>query len=453
MPQLLFFGPSLRPLSTSVQNASVTGLWAEFLQVLHRTGRILRFLGRCPTAAEPCVGLGGLRAWAEASGVPYKAHECYDLELQDFYGSLQARGARGLEKVHTGPEEGDVQRLHFSKLMDCEILLSGPPCQPFCKGGARKGSSDCRSDVLESVVSMVMELAWRGSLVAFVIENSSALPSHEYFGELLRRLECTVPFFRMEVVRHNLKDLVPHQRERAWLRGLRTDCLDDVTVPGLPPAASAMQMGTDKLTLESYLEEGAPPTDPATLTTIMQANLSLYKDLCAKAHKASPHVRVFAVELDRNPLKNYGGCVSEDCIPPLRTGGPKVFLLSAADIGKCWKQMKLHRFLLVSERFALQGHSPESARDFRGKSAAVKAAGNAFNVLAMASMLTPLLESAARNGVLQRGGIVKRTTAELLQLDNSFQPQQSQQDQERVCAGKRKRAGGANSKPAKQVRK
>lgn len=381
--------------------------------ILHQVGRIFRWLGRCPSMAEPCVGVGGLRTWVQASGIPYQATACidFDKDIALFYDSLKEKGEGGLDTVESGPVEGDMLSKPLDSLQPCEVFVAGPPCQPYAGNGKKMGFSDSRSEVLERCIDWIEDLAWKGELVAFLLENSERLAEHSEFWHLIERLTCSTPFFKIEVQAHDLSSLVPHSRPRLWVRGLRVDCLPQPE-EGLPPPVSLESLGVKRFALQDFLEEGAPNLSPEQLTPIMRSNLSVYKRMAMEAIKDGVEAAVVACELDRNPLRAYGGTVVFDCVPSFRCGGPQIFLLSVDDISGPWEAQRLHRFLTVRERFALQGHPHALAEHFAGRTASMKASGNAFNVLAMAAMLAPLLESAARAGVLQRSSGSRKPLSE-----------------------------------------
>ena len=391
---------------------------------LHKAGRILRFLRRALKVAEPCCGIGGLRSWAIASGVPYNAFcACdFDESIDDFYGSLKKKGEPGLEDMACGEERGDVSHVDVHQLPACELLLSGPPCQPYAPNGKGEGFCDPRSEIFEIVVGWIIHLAWQGTLVAFLVENSTAIVSHEYFWKLIEQITCSCPFFRVEVVQQDLKCLMPHSRPRVWVRGLRVDCLESPSCP-LPMPLAMTDVCKDTFHLKDFLDPSLQNHDPSKLTVTMRSNLALYKEIAREAIRSGETTgSVMSVELDRNPLRAYGGSVSFDTIPSLRTQGPKIFLVSLHDLEAPWHQQQIHRFLSVRERFLLQGHSATLADHFRTLSAATKASGNAFNVLQMACMVAPLLEAAARRKVLTQDGVQKLTSEQLCSLIGSDGP-------------------------------
>ena len=101
------------------------------------------------------------------------------------------------------------------------------------------------------------------------------------------------------------------------------------------------------------------------------ANLALYKQAVLKASeefaasgRALPS-RTVVLELDRNPLKTFGGVWGWGKIPPLRTSGPQLFLLSCEDLSKPWQEMRLHRWLTLAERFRALGQRGTLAKHFR----------------------------------------------------------------------------------------
>ena len=142
---------------------------------------------------------------------------------------------------------------------------------------------------------MICELGSRGSLLWFIVENSTCLAdvTHAVFlNEMLLRLETSLPFFLVDTV---------------------------------------------KLDAAEFLE------------------------------------------LDRNPLKTFGGVWGWGKIPSLRTSGPQLFLLSCEDLSKPWQEMRLHRWLTLAERFRALGQRGTLAKHFATDSHAIHAIGNALS--------------------------------------------------------------------------
>ena len=82
----------------------------------------------CPAAAEPCVGVGGLRSWIEASDSKYTATVCHDFgsDIQKFYQNLVKAGSGGLQQVKAGQKQGDLLAVNLEEQADCEIRASVP---------------------------------------------------------------------------------------------------------------------------------------------------------------------------------------------------------------------------------------------------------------------------------------------------------------------------------------
>lgn len=395
-------------------------------QLLWKTGRIFRYLQVCPKIAEPCVGIGAFHSWFKACGLKYEATNCcvdFDKDIEEFYSNLQKDGDPGLTSLRCGPVNGDIMKMELAGLDSCEIFVAGPPCQPYAANGSGKGFQDDRSAVLEACIDWIIELAHRGSLIVFLLENSEKLTTHSEFWSLLDKLICACPWFKIEVVQHDLRTLMPHSRPRVWVRGLRLDCLPSLSHE-LPAPLSLKELGTQRLKLDDFLEEGLPNVDPDSLTPTMQANLLVYKKLAKEALESETcSSSIFCCELDRNPLRVYGGAVAFDQVPSFRTQGPQIFIISIDDLGQPWTKQRIHRFLSVRERFALQGHPHNLAKYFSKKTASMKASGNAFNVLVLATMLSPLLEQAAKSGVIQRGSIKHLSQTQLAALVPATGPQ------------------------------
>jgi hypothetical protein len=159
-----------------------------------------------------------------------------------------------------------------------------------------------------------------------------------------------------------------------------------------------------KLRLCDLLDAEEHSTDPASLTQQMQLNLGCYKDLIRKDVENERAGCLAVLELDRSPLRAYGGKVVYDHLPSFRTSGPQIFVVSCADLGAAWHEQACHRWLTDKERFTFQGHSPEYDEYFSNRSASRKATGNAYCTLQLAAILAPMLEEAVVAGGLSPSG-------------------------------------------------
>ena len=103
-----------------------------------------------------------------------------------------------------GHVAGDLLTVDMAKLTDSEVLLSGPPCTPWAPNGLKKGTLDERADVYERVSDWILELAYRGVLVIFLLENSAKLINTDFFKDMVTKLRVAFPFFRIDWVEHDL---------------------------------------------------------------------------------------------------------------------------------------------------------------------------------------------------------------------------------------------------------
>ena len=147
------------------------GDMSVFDACLHRVCSPLRVLVRPVLVTEPCIGLGGWRELCKRGRVPYVSRNSFDNDpnLVAFYDARRAEN--GEIKVRLG-ENGDVLKMSLSEIEDSEGLIAGTPCPPWAPNGPRSGSNDARSEVTERIFDWVVDLAWRGSLLWYAIENS-----------------------------------------------------------------------------------------------------------------------------------------------------------------------------------------------------------------------------------------------------------------------------------------
>ena len=73
----------------------------------------------------------------------------------------------------------DVAKVLYDQLPHCDLLVGGPPCQPWCPGGKRLGNDDDRAKLTYSMVEYCEARAVRKLALprAVVMEQSSALLS------------------------------------------------------------------------------------------------------------------------------------------------------------------------------------------------------------------------------------------------------------------------------------
>ncbi|CAE7229453.1 ngoPIIM [Symbiodinium sp. CCMP2592] len=361
----------------------------------------LQFLERAVVVAEPCCGISGYRSLCSSVGVSWEPTAVYenDKGLAHFWRDCLGQQA---DQLNLGMH-GDILKVDVASLQqEPEGLIAGPPCQPWAMCGLRPQQADPRCEVWEQTVEMIIHFAHRGSLMFFLLENSSAMMGSRFLDDTLERLRLCIPWFEIDFVKHDLGSVGPMHRERLWVRGLRKDCLsEDGKLPAVlrQPWETA---GIQPPTLRSLLLPGKANDTTDSMTATQAANLQLYIQAVAEERRKH-EFDLAVVELDRCPLRAVGGRVHKDRVPSLRTQGPLLFVLSTADIHLPSSQMEFHRYVLPEERLILQGHSPNLLQHFKSKQHVLQAAGNCFNFLQASIMLAPLLRAAVVAGKLWRG--------------------------------------------------
>ena len=117
---------------------------------------------------------------------------------------------------NAGLHQADVRSVDFRTFNGVDLVVGGPPCQPFSSGGLRLGDQDLR-DFLPEFVRAVLEVRPR----AFLMENVPGLAKFEdYLRHVLAPLEGLYTIGQPTVV--NAADFgVPQSRRRLVIVGTR----------------------------------------------------------------------------------------------------------------------------------------------------------------------------------------------------------------------------------------
>jgi DNA (cytosine-5)-methyltransferase 1 len=158
-------------------------------------------------------GAGGLSIGLEQAGFEVVAGADWDRDACETFA-----------KAHPAADvlEGDVSAISFSSWRDdVDILVGGPPCQPWSTGGKRLGASDPR-DGWPSFLRALRQVR----PVAFIAENVSGFRSRDrnrYFEHLIDEFEALGFEVSAEVL--NAADFgVPQKRQRLLIVGSRSQC-------------------------------------------------------------------------------------------------------------------------------------------------------------------------------------------------------------------------------------
>ncbi|MCG7421224.1 DNA cytosine methyltransferase [Macrococcus epidermidis] len=114
--------------------------------------------------------------------------------------------------------EKDIHALSAKELPDCDILLSGFPCQAFSVAGYRKGFEDDRGDLFFETLRVIKEKKPR---IVF-LENVKNLVSHDKgntFKVISEALESHGYYIKSQVLNAKEYGNIPQNRERIYIVG------------------------------------------------------------------------------------------------------------------------------------------------------------------------------------------------------------------------------------------
>lgn len=139
-----------------------------------------------PVAIELFCGCGGMSTGFLDAGMKVAAGFDVDRRAVEAYRyNHEYRGSRGFEAEVTGLSGAEILRL--AEIGSVDVLLAGPPCQPFSIVGKRRGREDNRANLIAEFIRLVHELRPK----AFVFENVpnlATIADGEIFRDLRGRL-------------------------------------------------------------------------------------------------------------------------------------------------------------------------------------------------------------------------------------------------------------------------
>lgn len=159
------------------------------------------------TAIDLFAGAGGLSLGLKASGI----RSVMAVEIMADAAATYAAHSPDVELWRK-----DIRAIDFKPWRGVDIVVGGPPCQPFSIGGLRRGSSDQR-DFIPEFVRAVLEVRPR----AFIMENVPGLASFgPYLQSALAPLRGLFRVSPPQIV--NAADYgVPQSRRRLIIIGTR----------------------------------------------------------------------------------------------------------------------------------------------------------------------------------------------------------------------------------------
>lgn len=192
-------------------------------------------------AIDLFCGAGGLSLGLEAVGIDL--HACVDM----------SKDAIETHSWHSGRAEhllGDIRGFSFERFRGkVDLVVGGPPCQPFSVGGLRRASADPR-DMIPEFVRVLTEVAPAG----FIMENVPGLvqrSTRPYFEWALAQLESAGYELNWAVL--NAADYgVPQKRRRLIVLGSRLGVLrfpkpTHGTLAGVPHVSALAVLGANPI--------------------------------------------------------------------------------------------------------------------------------------------------------------------------------------------------------------
>lgn len=154
------------------------------------------------------AGCGGLSLGFEAAGFETIGYECVEAAAETYNKNLKGHCFCDMLKV--GYEYPDMDKI--------DIVIGGPPCQPFSRIGNQKGMEDAR-DGFPIFIDAIKRIKPR----VFLFENvQNILGRHKWYLNLileeLRKLGYMVEYRVLNAVNYG----VPQNRERLITVGYRT---------------------------------------------------------------------------------------------------------------------------------------------------------------------------------------------------------------------------------------
>ena len=217
-----------------------------------------------------------------------------------------------------------------------------------------------------------------------------------------------MPFFKHGHEVSELRDVMPHQRDRCIMKGMRRDVMQSDKLPAALP-------DLPKVDLDSILVSSIPNEPMSSMKTDKgRTNLLNYVEKVREDVRNGVAGRIAIVEIHRAFNKVYPPQVTYDTMPPLRACGQPLWLMSTEDIFEPEETRRLSRKLADMERLRLQGHPYDTAMAMPAQLAKF-AAGNAWAVPALACTILPILKEVATSGIAQEDGTIKALTPAQLQ--------------------------------------
>lgn len=205
---------------------------------------------RRPVAVSLFSGIGGLDSGIEAAGFEIRA--CVEMD------DVARRTLRELHPKWPLLDHGDVCTLSGTELLgaiglrrgELDLLVGGPPCQPFSRARAWAGPPPGRKDVRARTLAAFFRIAAETTPRVFLLENVPGLASSadQYLRRKVNQLSRrTNKNYSIAFVELQAADFgVPQRRKRLFLVGVRDGR------PFAPPSATHAEVADPVRGIERY---------------------------------------------------------------------------------------------------------------------------------------------------------------------------------------------------------
>jgi len=187
------------------------------------------------------AGVGGFHVALKSIGA-----ECL------YASEVDAYARKTYEINHNMEVFGDICSLNVRELPYVDLITFGFPCQDLSSIGTRRGLQD---GTRSSLVYKALEICNHKRPKAFIAENVKGLLTHnkgDSFKSLINFIEVELGYKVYYSVLNSLDFLVPQNRERVYIVGIRRDLLTskEFVFPKSLGRADSLQ---------DFLEENVPP--------------------------------------------------------------------------------------------------------------------------------------------------------------------------------------------------
>ena len=296
-----------------------------------------------------------------------------------------------------GDVAGDVSLRDISSLQDADALVSGPPCPPYSSIGQLGLGTDPHSCILEIVGRWAVQLAKRGCLLFFVLENVEGLFKRQagqeasYGTMFVDWLSTTLPKgWNMKVRRADARDCgVPQCRLRVCIIGVSPAM---VRTPLQKRLWARPLRQCRPVSLRGVLAPCDKPEDYESLTLNQKLNVDArVEEWEAIRKKRAPHGELGIIDIARDASNiSFDSTFGFDECHTLRTNNSHLWIVPAIHLRATYGARG--RFLTWQEKARLSGITPWS---LEGMPVATinSALGNTIPVPLIGSVLAPLLQA------------------------------------------------------------